>query len=295
MEKFEDVQYNHVGYDGVCYDIVMLGGDKRSAYMVPLLEANGLKVLDCQAAAGRLLPKNEGLTFAAAAQTIVCGIPLFKGKHLNGSAPWPEYTQEEFLQALSKGQRLFAGAIPQEFVQKCEAKGVACYDFMKEETIAVFNAVATAEGAVLEALTGTERNLHKSSCLVLGYGRCAKVLSDKLKGLSAQVTVVSREEEERTWAEALGFEAVNFEELPKRIGNFDFLFNTVPAMVLDAELLKKMKQDALIIDIASAAGGVDYEKAEERNIAAKHCPGLPGRYKSKASAKPLAEYVLRSL
>ena len=32
-------------------------------------------------------------------------------------------------------------------------KGVSCYDYMEEETIAVKNAVATAEGAIAEAIS----------------------------------------------------------------------------------------------------------------------------------------------
>ena len=60
---------------------------------------------------------------------------------------------------------------------------------MKDESIAVFNAVATAEGAILEAMLHKQTNIHHSRTLVLGYGRCGKVLSEKLKGLSAHVTV----------------------------------------------------------------------------------------------------------
>ena len=35
-------------------------------------------------------------------------------------------------------------------------KGVSCYDYMEEETIAVKNAVATAEGAIAEAICFSE-------------------------------------------------------------------------------------------------------------------------------------------
>lgn len=38
----------------------------------------------------------------------------------------------------------------------------------------------------------------------------------------------------------------------------DIVFNTVPAMVLNAQLLVKMKKNSLIIDLASAPGGTDF-------------------------------------
>ena len=46
--------------------------------------------------------------------------------------------------------------------------------------------------------------LHGSGCLILGYGRCAKVLAEKLKGLSAEVTVCCRSEQQRAAAQASG-------------------------------------------------------------------------------------------
>ena len=43
---------------------------------------------------------------------------------------------------LQKGQRVFGGNLPEIFQDACMEKGVSCYDYMEEETIAVKNAVA---------------------------------------------------------------------------------------------------------------------------------------------------------
>lgn len=42
------------------------------------------------------------------------------------------------------------------------------------------------------------------------------------------------------------------EDLAGDIDRFDFIFNTIPAMVLDSVLLEAAKQEAVIVDIASS-------------------------------------------
>jgi dipicolinate synthase subunit A len=54
---------------------------------------------------------------------------------------------------------------------------------MKDEKIVILNAIATAEGTIMEAIRSSDQNLHGSNCIELGYGRCAKVLAQKLKAL----------------------------------------------------------------------------------------------------------------
>ena len=46
----------------------------------------------------------------------------------------------------------------------------------------------------------------------------------------------------------------------------DVVFNTIPPVVLTREILEKMAKEALIIDIASSPGGVDFQAAADLNI-----------------------------
>lgn len=41
------------------------------------------------------------------------------------------------------------------------------------------------------------------------------------------------------------------------LGTFPLIVNTVPAMLLDAEMLRLVRSDALILDLASKPGGDD--------------------------------------
>ena len=140
-----------------------------------------------------------------------------------------------------------------------------------------------------------QTNIHHSRTLVLGYGRCGKVLGEKLKGLSAHVTVCGSNAAELAMAEAFGMDVLPLKELEGKIGEFEYIYNTIPALVIEGEVLKKVGKDALIIDIASGRGGVDYEEAQERRVNAVHCLGLPGKYAGEISARRLSEYVIGKL
>ncbi len=249
--------------------IAIIGGDRRTEYMNSMLVEMGCNVVD----------------LVSQADIVIGGIPLVKDKR----------SIEELMECLCPGMQLFAGVIPKEVEALCKEKKVICHDFMKQETIAVFNAIATAEGGILEALSHQETNIHHSESLVLGYGRCGKVLAHKLMGLSANVTVASQNEEELAWANALGGAVLPLDKLEEKIGVYEYIYNTIPAPVLTETVLQKVKDKALIIDIASGQGGVDYIAAKELKISAIHCLGLPGKYAAKSSAQKLTEFVIKKL
>jgi hypothetical protein len=122
---------------------------------------------------------------------------------------------------------------------------------MESNEVAIKNAVATAEGAIAHAIERSPVNLHKSACLVMGYGRCAQVLAHKLRGLDAAVAVCARSPDQRALADAFGYEAIPLTDLPEAARRFDFIFNTVPAPVLTEAALLALKSGAFIVDIAS--------------------------------------------
>lgn len=63
----------------------------------------------------------------------------------------------------------------------------------------------------------------------------------------------------------------------------------------NAVLVKQLQENAAVIDIASAPGGVDFQALECRNIRARLCPGLPGRYSPLSSALILYEAVMEHI
>ena len=75
-------------------------------------------------------------------------------------------------------------------------------EYMQEDDTAYHNAVATAEGAVAEAILHSTINLCGAKSLLIGYGRCGKVLADRLMRMYSRVTVAERKESARAQAEA---------------------------------------------------------------------------------------------
>ena len=169
-------------------------------------------------------------------------------------------------------------------------KGICCYDYAEEETIAVKNASAAAEGAIAEAIILGDENLQGSRSLVIGFGRCGRILADRLNGMHSRVTVLEADEEKRAQAIAYGFDTskVFLEE-----ETYAYLFNTAPSFVLGREEISHLREGTVIIDIASGGGAADHEYCRQKGIREKLCPGLPGRYAPKSSARILHEYVMK--
>lgn len=282
-------------------EILMIGGDARQYYMAKHLLLNGYSVTvfgeaftdgieEC-----RMLKSKEEVFDCMEGRGILVVLPVpvtADGRTVKGTGG--EVMLEELCPHMKEKEKIYGGNIPVELRCTCEMKQGQCMDFMKSEQVAYLNAVSTAEGSIAEAIALGKGQLSGSSCLVVGFGRCGAVLADKLKCLGARVTVLERSGRKRARAMAYGLCSRGFEMEGNHFGDYDYIFNTVPVQVVDRKFLKACKKDAAIIDIASAPGGVDYEAAKNLGIAAKLCPGLPGKYAPKTAGEILAEEIMRT-
>lgn len=168
---------------------------------------------------------------------------------------------------------------------------------MENEELAGKNAVATAEGAICEAVTASPVNLEGSLCLLSGYGRCGRVIAAKLKALGAKITVLEADPQKQSLAKKEGFSCVQSHALIHFMENHPvlFIFNTAPCPVFGREILEKTRPDITIIDIASAPGGTDFDYCKKTGRMARLCPGLPGKYAPKSSAEILGNAILSFL
>ena len=74
-----------------------------------------------------------------------------------------------------------------------------------------------------------------------------------------------------------GYKPLSLCDLKSKINDFDIIFNTVPAMLLDGNLLKLMDKEALVIDLSSRPGGVDFNAAKDLGIKVIWALSLPGK------------------
>ena len=160
--------------------------------------------------------------------------------------------------------------------------------------MALKNAVATAEGAIAESFMMSDINIENSKCLVTGYGRCGRVLAQKLLRMGAEVTVTARSVEACFKAAMGDCHTILLDQLgsDNKLDQFDFCYNTIPAPVLNRDILSKFRQNIVILDIASMPGETDFSYLDERGIRYRHSLGIPGRYSPKTSGEILGEAVL---
>lgn len=137
--------------------------------------------------------------------------------------------------------------------------------------------------------------LAASRCLVVGYGRIGKILSRLLQSLGAEVTVSARKCSDLAWISVFGMKPVKTEELSAVIGDYDIIFNTVPAMVLNEGILKRVDPKTLIIDLASKPGGVDFSTAKDLGLKVIWSLGLPGKVAPITSGEIIKEAVVNIL
>ncbi|WP_058485204.1 dipicolinate synthase subunit DpsA [Defluviitalea phaphyphila] len=191
---------------------------------------------------------------------------------------------KDLFKCIPRDKIFMAGNITPEMKIILDNKKVKVIDLLKREELAILNAIPTGEGAIQYAMENSDITLNGSECLVLGYGRCGKVLANMLKGLGANTTVEARNFKDLAYIKSYGYKALHLKDLKKHIGKFDFIFNTIPSLILNKEILNEIKENALIIDLASKPGGVDYDAAKELGIKAISVLSLPGKVAPESAA-----------
>ena len=165
-------------------------------------------------------------------------------------------------------------------------------DIMKLNEIAILNAIPTAEGAIQYAMQNSEITLHHSKCLVLGYGRCGKVLAQKLHALGADVSVEARSTTDLSYISTYGYRPIALEHLNAYLSEFDFIFNTVPIKLLDTTCIDLFNPKVVYIELASSPGGIAIDYCHEKGIQHIPAPSLPGIVAPRTAADILYQCLL---
>ncbi len=198
---------------------------------------------------------------------------------------------EEHFQALSPNCVIYVGLAKSYLRNLCERYGIVLIELLKRDDVAIYNSIPTAEGALMMAIQNTDITIHHSQCIVLGLGRVGMTLARTLNKLGAKVRVGIRRQDHSARAFEMGLNPFYLEDLTNQVENVDLLFNTIPALVVDAPVIKRMPHQAVVIDLASRPGGVDFQYAEKRGIKALLAPSLPGIVAPKTAGQILARSI----
>ena len=200
-----------------------------------------------------------------------------------------------FCHSLHPNQVLFGGLFPDYITDFCHHHGIRCYDFMENDSVAIYNSIATAEGAICEAIKKSDKNLHNTNCLVIGYGRCGKTLAHKLRGLDANISICSTNDSHLSEAFALGYQTEKTSELLNIVQNYDYIFNTAPKVLFAKETIKNLKSECIYLELASFPYGIDFNEAKSQNKKAFLCSGLPGIYAPESCSEILYQYIKEAM
>lgn len=189
------------------------------------------------------------------------------------------------------------GIVSNETINELISRGHRYINYFEREELQIKNALLTAEGAIAEGIMETPVSLLGAKVAVLGYGRIAKLLCEKLSLMGAIVTVFARKKSDRADAFCHGATAFSFEnDFCRQISEgFDLIYNTVPTLVVNASTVACMNPNTVYIDLATAPGGIDFEAAKQHGIKAVQAWGLPGKVSPKSAGRIVAETIVQIL
>ncbi len=257
----------------------IIGGDKRQTYLYDYLSNNFNCLAHC---VPDIINANKCvLRTIKAADYVLLPIPTSKdGKLINA----PFYNEDISISIIKNCTcPIFGGPIQCDF----ETNYI---NILSNEALAYKNAALTAEGAISVAVDNSDYAIFGSKCAVLGFGRIGKILSLYLKQLCADVTVFARNKKDISLVNALGLKGYSYEKIEK-LSSMDYIFNTVPSVILDEPILDLIKSDCTIIELASSPGGINQEYANEKKLKIVVAMSLPGKKSPKAAAELIGKVI----
>lgn len=260
----------------------VVGGDLRNVKLAEFIEAEGNSVnIYGFSKAGFDIKIRQSNTIAEAiddSDVVIGPIPCSNdNEFINAPFHSEKIYINEVFKCMNKNQLFIAGRISDKIVHLAQVYNVYTVDMLEREEMAILNAIPTAEGAIQIAMEEMPITLHNSNALILGYGRIGKILARMLQGIGANVFVEARKYADFAWIKSYGYKLVNLSELSQTVKDMNVIFNTIPSIVLNNEVLKLINPDCLIIDLASKPGGVDFDKAKELGLKAIWALSLPGK------------------
>lgn len=215
--------------------------------------------------------------------------------HLPLAQDVPAPTVAALFREIPPSVRIIGGRFSPTIKALAEELGRPLYDYFSSDELQRKNALPTAEGAVYILMKETEITVAGMPVTVTGYGRVSKALCELLYAMRAKVTVAARKESDLADAAAHGYATVSIakaEGLLSLCRGQCAVFNTVPASLFSDEVLKEMKKDTLLIDLASAPGGVDANAAGKYGIRVIWALSIPGKYAPVSAGRIVADTVL---
>ncbi len=283
--------------------LAVLGGDSRQIAMARALSSMGYPVCvwglgDCRKEIGDARLCDTWEMAVQSADVVILPLPISAdGVRIH----CPLHDRDVLLRITTLldgiGKRLLLGGrMPEPIRNMADQLGVRWIDYFESEVLQLKNAVPTAEGAIAIAMQELSVTIDGLEAAVIGYGRIGELLAEKLRALGAQVTVFARRAEQRARAETRHHrvERLSSEHgsiAPRSLSCFRVIFNTVPKRIITSDLLRTVRRDCVMIDLASAPGGIDLSAAQNMGLRGVWGTALPGKVAPESAGEILAQSI----
>lgn len=284
--------------------ISVIGGDLRIVNLIELLAKDDFLVYTYGLENSEDIIESENIKRCASIQELIGSSEIILGPvpmtndSKNISAPFSDekIPIDEIITEMSNKNKIFiAGKITEKVTTKLQEGNIKYIDLLKREELVVLNTIATAEGTIQIAMENTQRTIHGSNLLIMGFGRVGKVLAKMMNGIGAKVSCEARKDSDIAWIKAYGYNPIHLSDLDGELDKYDIIINTIPFQILDENRLKNVKKECTIIDLSSNPGGVDRNVARRLGLKLIWALSLPGRVAPMTSAEFIQETLYHIL
>lgn len=266
-------------------EYLFLGGDRRIIYAAQLISQCG-KVR----AAGLPgdFPPPEGRYSG-----LVLPLPFSRDGE-NISAPLADTTLPLGVIAdyAERGGTVYSGGTSAALERLCGENGLRLVNYFANEELTLKNALLTAEGAVSLLISESDTALFNSAAVITGYGRIAYYLARLLREFRCRVTIAARNPVQRERAILDGFCTLPATLACLGAESADFIVNTVPAELFDAECFGRMRKTALYMELATKPEQPEKSFAEAAGVKYIMAAGLPGRFSPRTAGEAIAQAII---
>ena len=194
--------------------------------------------------------------------------------------------------ALSDGSIVFAGKASDGELLK--SKNISFFSILNDELYLNKIAQITAEGALAIMLNLTDFSLYDTDALVLGFGRVGKAVARLLKSICKSVSVASYDKAE---FHSAGVNYISYFEdsYIRNFCNYKIILNTIPAQILGSCDIKKINENTLFIDLASAPGCLKTGAQDGVKFNYYQALQVPDKIAPKTAAEELKRLIFKCL
>ena len=277
--------------------VSVVGGDSRQIYTAQKLEEYGFEVrlfgFEHYGGQPLLPPFAQTLHQALRCDAAVLPLPCSRnGKTLNAPFADADIPLRDIAEHAAPDAVFFTGMAQEGFIKTLSAVGATVFDYFRDEALTLKNALLTAEGILGIILEKTPVTVWRMNVAVTGYGRIGGFLCRMLRSLGAQATVYVRDPVQAAKAEACGLRAARIDALPEQSRLYDVIVNTVPAPVITADAVQNTRRDCLLVEVAGAPYGIDFEACKRCGRELIKAFSLPGKTAPKTAGILIAETVV---